>query len=568
MSHQFEYFSKKRQTYPTYPPTPAASNTSPAMLNRRLALQRTIGNQAVIRQARPIQTLSTPKIQRSDELAVAQVELDPLTGLISQTHIPTKDRPEGPIKGEEGSHTTAYSAFVEGIRQQIQGKTVQQAINVMDRLTQDAYGLPGAQHRHSDFLTAERKRKFDEAEDRLISIQVRNWFDPTLTNLQRLIGAYLAYRNILPLSTTKRGGYANSGRESKAFQILRNYQNETRKKIRKALFDLLDKKALQEFYNETDENFEIDEETDEIVNVWTPGLQLGETPSSRVLEVLHQHLQSMRSLFPAAYEKAQFDQQKIFDEYMFLEDEQDDEFDLGGTGLYADKVQIPGNPLLALPPNATTVNSGFSVRVDLKSSGMGLNYHVDGIDVGGRPRGLFGGKDKKHTSAWAIFVDGLRNRLEGRNVGQAIYQLNQMRGEALALPGNRMINHLPDETLADYQTALNALNTARTATNNAWDQYYEITDNGANLSQKTEFMILHAALQNYVRAYLAFRNLIPLSSVYLTNEESTTGAKGEARALAKSAQQNIIRLHRSTRTRSLPRCGNCSILARPAKFTR
>ena len=145
---------------------------------------------------------------------------------------------------------------------------------------------------------------------------------------------------------------------------------------------------------------------------------------------------------------------------------------------------------------------------------------VEDLDVGGRPRGLFGAADKKHSTAWATFVAGVRNRIAGLRLGHAANQVQALIDEAQALPGARQVEFMPDDTQASYGEALAATVTAGQTFDTAW------RNDNATIN------VLQAALQGYVRAYLCYRNLVPLTAAHLVSEVSTSGGKGEPARLA------------------------------------
>jgi hypothetical protein len=469
----------------------------------------------------------SPLVQRARDLTAGQVELGTNADgeeIIEELHLPSKGRPEGAISGEEGNHTTAWSAFAEGVRQNLLKKTIPQALQEMDRLAQDALNLPGALTRRVDALSEERQIRFNEALDRMLALQQEAWGGGGIDTLQRYVGAYLAFRNLIPFSTVKRGAPSNVGRESRAINTLRQYETKKKSEIRGAIYAMLDKAALESLYDDEEQSFEPDpSDESHMINPWSPGVRMDDTRHTRVITAVRQHLQTMQSLYPFAYEKADITEDRLLNEYLFPPDDES-EIDFGEKSGFEGKMGAPKSSLplevnpLRRPTMPATTSSGFAVRIDLR--GDDRLAVVEDLDVGGRPRGLFGGQDKKHSTAWATFVAGVRNRIGGLRLGHAANQVQALIDEAQVLPGAQQVEFMPDTTQADYAAALAATVTARQAFDAAWN------------SENATVNVLQAALQGYVRAYLAYRNLIPMTAAHLVSEASTSGGKGEPARLA------------------------------------
>jgi hypothetical protein len=484
--------------------------------------------------ARPVPSAGPPVlqqaralVQRARDLTAGQVEMGTNADgeeVIQEVHLPSKGRPEGAISGEEGNHTTAWSAFAEGLRQALLNKTMRQAVREMDRLAQDAFNLPGAQPRRVEALSQERQGRFNEAMERLLALQQEAWRGGGIDTLQRYIGAYLAFRNLVPFSTVKRGAPSNVGRESRAIATLRLYETKSKAEIRGAIYAMLDKSALESLYDDEEHSFEPDpNDEDAMIDPWSPGVRMDDTRHTRVITAVRQHLQTMQSLFPFAYEKAEITEDRFLNEYLFPRDDEG-EIDFGERGGFQEKMGVQSSSLpmgvnpLRRPTMPAATSSGFAVRLDLR--GDDRRAVVEDLDVGGRPRGLFGAADKKHSTAWATFVAGVRNRITGLSLGHAANQVQALIAEAQALPGAQQVEFMPDDTQASYGAALAATVAAGQTFDTAWRNDHATVN------------VLQAALQGYVRAYLCYRNLVPLTAAHLASEVSTSGGKGEPARLA------------------------------------
>jgi len=121
---------------------------------------------------------------------------------------------------------------------------------------------------------------------------------------------------------------------------------------------------------------------------------------------------------------------------------------------------------------------------------------IDRVDVAGRPPGLFSGAEKSHTTNWALYTDQLRNAILGRPPRDARDAIADLCHDAKNLPGVARVNALGQFAKNRYDTAEKTMN---------------------DLLAKDVHAIpaerLVDFLQMLARAYLGYRNVIPLSQV-------------------------------------------------------
>ncbi|MBX9257744.1 DUF4157 domain-containing protein, partial [Desmonostoc muscorum CCALA 125] len=458
--------------------------------------------------ARPTSYCAQQVIQRQAELGSIQIEMSGT--VISNSHISTNDRPEGAMKGEEGSHTTAWIVTVEGIRQSIQGKTIDQAIGVINNLYKLAQELPGVDRVKA--LSKERREHLDTIKDKVDTNKKAAKTAPSLDTLQEYISGLMAYRNALPLSAAKRGALADSGAEANSIAKLRNYQAETPAALRAAIFKLLDKKAVADFQSNAE--FEEDQDEDMLeVSIDNPGsYNDDDDQNARVIDIITQHLEWVKGLFPAAYVKAGISNDHILDEFLFSSGG-----DFGYREDFEDNVNAPDLPKNTPIPAPIPANDRFSTQVVLDDTD---HNKVAALIVTGRPQGVFGGQDRKHTTAWAVFVRGATRKTEGQTLAQAVTGIKSLLTDAKAMPGaeDTQVNAMSDQGTGRVKAALVTADTAQLAADTAI--------RSGNLQAKQN------ALQVFVHAYLAYRNALPLSAALISSELSTSGGKAEPKNLA------------------------------------
>jgi Domain of unknown function (DUF4157) len=495
------------------PPAPITTETPAARgPDRTVPTQTAVDPSPLVRVARVAASGGQPVIQREAELGSIQIEMS-AAGTISNSHISTNERPEGAIKSQEGSHTTAWIVTAEGIRQAIQGKTIAQAIAAIDTLYTLAKDLPGVSR--VDALSQERRGHLADIKGKVDTNKTAAATTPSLDTLQEYISALMAYRNALPLSASKRGALANSGAEAQSMDTLRNYQTNTAAVVRAAIFKLLDKKAIADFQANAEFEPDQDDPTAMVeVSIDNPGAYDNEADQNqRVIDIIEQHLKWVKGLFPAAYAKAGITDDHILDEFLFS-----GETDFGRREDIEDDVDIapalPNNPPV---PVAIPANDRFSTQIVLDDANLD---QVAALIVTGRPAGVFGTQDRKHTTAWAVFVRGAMRKTEGKTLAEAVAGIKSLLTDAKAMPGAQdpQVNAMSDAGTARVQAALVAANAAQVVAENA-------IQNGTRQAKQN-------ALQIFIHAYLAYRNALPLSAAIIPSQLSTSGGKAEPRYLA------------------------------------
>lgn len=516
------------------PEAPMPGPTQPWFQQQQILLaQRTIGNRQVVRRISstdrrsPVQASPHARsasiagsIQRVVDLVPVQVEMDNV-GKVSAANIPRQRRPIGVLKGDEGSHSTAWIVIGALISETIVGKTLPEAITAMDELYADTQELPGTDRIY--YLPNDVRQMFYDAEEELNKVQKSANTTPTHDILQRYISNFLAYRSLIPFTAVK-GAPADSDGETAKLKIIRNYSTSSSKDVHDALIGLLDQKALEILTNTKEDDFYNDTTTTDLpgnfikqqVSFDTPGAKQDETVEDRVVDVIRQHLKTIAHAFPDAYRHANITVDSILDYfgYRAAESSEEDDYraadtkkrrqgskskpnkkskkeraDIGGDrdtiekglkGILPDAPIANPNPIPANQPNVV------QITVDIRGIITKAN-----IPTKDRPKGLFGSAEKKHATSYAATVEGVILALEKQNFAGARANLDTLYTTALGLPGVRLTSKLTDEREAAYTAAKTAADTAR-----------------RNATAKADIN----TIQQYARAYLAYRNLVPLSA--------------------------------------------------------
>lgn len=134
--------------------------------------------------------------------------------------------------------------------------------------------------------------------------------------------------------------------------------------------------------------------------------------------------------------------------------------------------------------------------------------------VAGRPDRLFGASMGDHTTAFSFHVAAVRAAIEGKTVPEAVTAMNALVDALEALPGMRLVDGLPDEMKARFILDRLTLKLARRKAD-------------AMASGRQDPAQLPMVLQDYVAAYLTFREVIPLSAVNVAWYSQGTAGKGK-----------------------------------------
>jgi hypothetical protein len=201
-------------------------------------------------------------------------------------------RPEGYWSDTMGDHTTAFAVHAEGIRTQLKGKSLAEAVGVMQTLIEEAKKLPGVGLVKN--LEADKKQTYDAALDKL------NDAPTDAPQLQSYINAYLQFRELIPGSTIKtklKTGYFGKGKgESEPVEKLVRYESGGGGQAQDVL------EAVKKLFDYTGVGMMAVEMTPQLVKEMSPGMDTALAPEGRVQKIWEQHLASIKMSFPKSYQ--------------------------------------------------------------------------------------------------------------------------------------------------------------------------------------------------------------------------------------------------------------------------
>jgi len=419
------------------------------------------------------------------------------------------DRPKGLFSGGEKSHTTAWSVYTDQVRNAILGRPVTEAAAAVIDLYNDSKNLPGVARAGN--LSGVAKSRYDAAEqeiDKLVAIKI-DTIDPTrqVDYLQRLTKAFLAYRNVIPLSQADIGRATGHG-EPEVLKTLRPL-NDLRSgwesdgsddglKLREgvaptsrtAMWSLLDAGVLTSLHNLV------------ITPASMPGV--ADHPeggaadggaAQRIADVITQHLWTLEATYETAFRAAEMDGEPSIRDYLRS---------VGFRGLAADLIytmitrhydgakdkvstENPARLMTGGPANQGV----FSVQVDTAEDGTVTELHV-----GNRAPTSLGSAQGSHSTAWLVYVDSVRNVEIGQPAKSAIKNMLDLCATLASLPGMQHLNALTEVQQYWFDLAEQALQQAEAAAKSLSNDILTIQ-----------------VLQRLIRAYLGFRNVVPLSQV-------------------------------------------------------
>ncbi|UOQ52182.1 eCIS core domain-containing protein [Hymenobacter cellulosivorans] len=457
-------------------------------------------------------------VQRVEDI-VSQVVVT--GGVVTSASLPSLERTEGVLGGIEGSHTTPWSVLVATVRMAVEGKTLANAVAALTGLFTAAEALPGVNR--VEFMMGNQQIHYAQAHTKVTQARVAANHAPTQDNLQRFMSAYLEYRNVIPFSAVDVGGLANYNNEAPRLECIRNYNTETSQSLKAAILELLDPKTVAKLGQVIDhteaayeeEGLADDDERPRQVNSDVPGADFAEEIEPRLADLIMQHLQTMKAGFPEAYYKANITLADILNRFfpqphlaaVYHSDEEnssDDDAPALNRATFNQTFVLPGRGVVRpLRPDIGTNNAG-GVQLRMNDNGTIGRALINTQD---RPDGLFGTADKKHATAWVVFVSGVRKAVVGKTLTAAVTALNTLYDAAYRLPGTSKAYLLPPTRLPQWRDAMGAV-----------DQAKEAADAAATIN----------SVQTYIRAYLRFRNFIPLSAADIPG----AGPGGHAEATA------------------------------------
>lgn len=431
--------------------------------------------------------------------------------IITAASLPSRDRTDGVLGGNDGSHTSPWSLLVEGVRNAVVGKNLDQAVAGMDRLMADAKALPG--NARVKFMLKNQQDHYNRALEKMELASLNAAFNTSQDTVQQYMSAYLEFRNLVPLSAVDTGSPANYNLEADGLDILRNYSLNDEGTVRTAVFSLLDKKTISKISEEIEmtETVQVNPHLQTQVNADVPGIDYREDIENRLSDLIMQHLQTVKSAFPEAFYKANIDKDKIV-AYYFPGYQPEDDFDEEASensdedvrideGNFRGLLNVPARGALLPVKNSIGKNvPGGSVQIKMADNGTIQNALINTSD---RPDGLFKSADKKHSTAWIVFVRGAQRAVVGKTLQQAVQAMTTLYEETYNLPGVSRGFLLEETVKKRWLQAMNEAETAKEAAN-------------ANVNVNT--------LQQFIRAYLRFRNFVPLTAA----DSDAVGPGGDA----------------------------------------
>jgi hypothetical protein len=179
---------------------------------------------------------------------------------------------------------------------------------------------------------------------------------------------------------------------------------------------------------------------------------------------------------------------------------------------------------------------------------------VDKVQIGDRPKGLFGGASKSHATGWETFCDGLRFDVMGQTLDVALSRVEALYQFALNLAAMTRVAMLPqatsdaprmvDDKPAEYAEKRHNDATDRASKASAAAAAIIATPGAFSSEAKIE------ALQEFAAAYLQLRNTVPLAAMNLDHAGGraplevirayeTGGPAGSADALNKALWKQL-----------------------------
>ncbi|WP_024755066.1 hypothetical protein [Streptomyces exfoliatus] len=273
--------------------------------------QVTAGNAAVVQMLRQA---GHPWAQERNDPATPEVPVQRLVSQITPGEggtvgaVNVVGRPESPYTGTMGDHSTAYVVQVRAITERLRGRAPGEAAAQVLDLVDEVSRLPGFQL--FDSLPPERQTRLRDAHravlDRARSLANGQVPEATqMLELQSLVGDFLHFRELVPLSTmnVRAVAPAEAGKgkgESGPSQVLAQQVNNggtDPEYLKRAITGLLDVSGVGLVVTQHD--------PDQLSQL-APGLTQAQSPEQRATLIVEQHLMSIESAYPgvvaAAYE--------------------------------------------------------------------------------------------------------------------------------------------------------------------------------------------------------------------------------------------------------------------------
>lgn len=493
-------------------------------------------------------TPTTPVIQRLTHFAV-QIGMSPgplvapppssspppRLGAVTRVNITGRPHPN-PFSGGEGSHTTAWETYCDGVRRRIAGLDVDAAIAQMGVLLQDtielapaiapamahpagpATGLTARYDAHANQLEGDRRTNFvaavQSAQTALATAR-----PGSLSDLQEIIVTYLSARNLAPFAAVFLGeAKAKGGGEVEPLRVLRLFETgqlalvldtvpdpkatEVRPTdLKQALWTLLDSKTM--LFAESDPGAQAlygDPNSTQV-----PGFHTGD-PGHAVNSILARHLHQMSVSYPRSYQAAQIGAAVGAHAT-----------DIGLANRDRSAIPVPavtGAPAAAAPGWSRTdqADMPFAVQLVLTPSTTPSGSVVGDVRMDGRHGTLRGSEQGHHLTSHGAILRAVANALRGNDVLVARDALTALARETAAIA------------------------TMPVAMDNAWDpagylkRARETADNAFATAADDNLLLQNPAgvLQEAASSYCGLRNALPLAAVF---HGSNANSHGEPIAL-------------------------------------
>lgn len=444
------------------------------------------------------------------------------------TEINIAGRPPGPFPGgKEFSHTTAWVVITDMVRNQLLGVGTWEAIKRLDAMYEDLLTLPGM--KRFDLLPAEAIENFKAAKGRFNQssrmtkfAQEQHQTTFVFTGLQEMINAFLSMRNLVPLSHVNDGRAVGKG-EPQSVDVVRNVDNyQTNWKqneesdfgidytgkdnvLRTNMWKLLDTATV----------FKITQEKKNLHEV-TGSKGEDESVFHRLIDVLVQHLRTLRNAYAGAYQASQITDYKYLYQYLqselLLDNETADAAAMSIRDRLAGKIlenkddqnQLEEN-FGRLQTKGPSGQGGFAVQITLDTN----TGRVTGLSASGRANGLLKSEMGSHTIAWITFIDAALTTIRNKDLDTAITDMCQLCYAVLEMKasafGTNMQQWQQDKYTKAYLKLFNLT---------GWElENLHTFSNDDKVSN----------LQALIAAYLALRNVTPLS-------QSSTGGMADGDA--------------------------------------
>ncbi|MGL5888808.1 MAG: hypothetical protein ACRC3B_02920, partial [Bacteroidia bacterium] len=246
------------------------------------------------------------------------------------------------------------------------------------------------------------------------------------------------------------------------------------------------------------DDVEMTESSNMLINSDFPGVNQNENIETCLTALVMQHLQTIKSAFPEAYYKANINKEHVMGHFFPIlsdyKDSDDDDDELNDNApavshkITRELLDIPKRGREGTSRRNIRKNEAGGVQIRMAKNGRTIEQVL--INSADRPEGLFKSADKKHSTAWIVFVRGAQRAVLGKTREDAYEAINDLLDESEKLPGNKKVFSLEPTVKERFDGAMNEVHKAQ---------------------DLNEVEISINSLQIYIRAYLKFRNFIPLS---------------------------------------------------------